>query len=594
MSARVKYAEVFADWLVEFGYTHCFFVAGGNIMHLLDGLRTRMTCVPTVHEVAAGIAAEYFNESGGKGRAFALVTAGPGLTNIVTAISGAFLESRELLVIGGQTKTTDLAGQTLRQRGIQEIDGISIVRAITKASVCFEEPATRDVVEGLIRFGSEGRPGPIFMELPLDVQGAPVDPKSLGISHHVEASTQAMDDVMIAATQTHDRIAAASRPVILIGGRVSRRAMPDLLPGLRALGVPLMTTWNGFDRIADDESLYMGRPNNWGQRSANVLLSQADLIIAVGCRLAYQQTGFNWEEFAPLADVVQVFPDPDEIAKGHPKTVAAYTVDSDAFLRLVVAGTPWADHAGWVGFCQYVRSLLPNVDPENVTGAGFISPFTFCEVLSECMTSRDMIVVASSGGANSVPMQTLRGKRGQIVITDNGLASMGYALSGAVGVAIAHPDRRVIHLEGDGSFAQNLQELAIVDVNRLNIKTFLWTNEGYGSIRQTQRNYFGGAYLGCDTRTGLGFPDWDLLFHAYHIETMVLEEGWERSEVFLRAFNSVQPFAFIVPVDTEQTYFPKISSRVTESGSMESNPLYRMTPDLPLEIERDVLRYLSS
>lgn len=590
MADRVKYAEAFADWLVDLGYTHCFFVAGGNIMHLLDGVRTRMRCVPTVHEVAAGIAAEYYNESGGSGRAFALVTAGPGLTNIVTAIGGAYLESRELLVVGGQAKTTDLAGPLLRQRGIQEIDGVSIVGEITKAAVRFDQPAERAEVERLVRLGQTGRPGPVFIEIPLDVQGAPVDASELA------GSAPAPDDrgagLADAVADATARLRTAERPVILVGGRVSRDAMPGLLPGLHALGVPLMTTWNGFDRIGDDDPLYFGRPNNWGQRSANAIIAQSDLILAVGCRLAYQQTGFNWEEFAPAAEIVQVFPDEDELRKGHPRTTAGFDVDADGFLEGLIGSGAWEDATDWVAFCRHVRTALPVIDSANTTAPGFVSPYGFCDALSDRMDAADVVIVASSGGANSVPMQALRGTPGQIVITDNGLASMGYALSGAIGAAFAQPDRRIVHIEGDGGFAQNLQELAIVDVNRLNVKMFIWANEGYGSIRQTQRNYFGGAYLGCDTQTGLGFPDWETLFRAYHIDSMVLGPGDMESEAFADGFEREGPFAFIVPVDTEQTYFPKITSRVTESGSMESNPLYRMTPDLPDDVERDVLRYL--
>jgi acetolactate synthase-1/2/3 large subunit len=324
-----------------------------------------------------------------------------------------------------------------------------------------------------------------------------------------------------------------------------------------------------------------------------VLLSQADLILAIGCRLAYQQTGFNWADFAPGADIVQVFPDANELAKGHPPMAAVFDGDADAFLDGLTGNAAWHDANDWVAFCRHVREHLPIIDPENATAEGFVSPYAFCERLSSEMTSDDIVIVASSGGANSVPMQTLSGKQGQIVITNNGLASMGYALSGAIGAAIAHPMRRVIHIEGDGGFAQKLQELAIVDVNQLNIKSFIWANEGYGSIRQTQRNYFGGAYLGCDTETGLGFPDWPTLFKAYGIKVMVLHEGAMESEGFREAFEGEGPYAFIIPIDTEQTYLPKITSRVTESGSMESNPLHHMTPELPADVAADVLRYLS-
>jgi acetolactate synthase-1/2/3 large subunit len=191
-------------------------------------------------------------------------------------------------------------------------------------------------------------------------------------------------------------------------------------------------------------------------------------------------------------------------------------------------------------------------------------------------------------------MQSWQQKLGQVVFADKGLASMGIGLSSAMGAAFAHPSRRTIMIEGDGGFAQNLQELGTVAANDLNLKIFLCVNEGYASIRTTQRNYFGGAYLGCDTKTGLGFPAWEPLFAAFGIPVRTLADGWERDEAFLDAFGAPGPAAFIVPVDPEQTYLPKITSRVTESGSMESNPLHLMSPDLPDDVAADVLRHLAN
>jgi acetolactate synthase I/II/III large subunit len=589
-----KYAECIVDWLGEVGYTHCFFVAGGNIMHLLDAARTRMRCIPFVHEVAAGIATEYFNESGGEGRAFALVTAGPGLTNIVSAMAGAYLESRELLVVGGQVKSTDLAGPALRQRGIQEIDGVSLAEPVTVSSLRIEEPIAREQFLEVIRRGTNGRAGPVFVEVCLDVQGAPVGserqtgtlatarngPDTLAVSA-AEGAISAIDALM----------REAERPVWLIGGGVTRATADEVRDALAASAVPVMTTWNGADRIGADEEYYFGRPNTWGQRYANVLLQQADLIVAFGTRLGIQQTGFNWQGFAPKARVVQFDIDARELEKGHPAVDVAVAGDANTAL-VALAARHYRGYDDWVSFCRTVKNLLPLSEASNVTGPGYVSPYDFYLALSRLATQDDVVIPCSSGGANAVAMQAFLQKRGQVVITDKGLASMGYGLSGAIGAAIAHPERRVLMVEGDGGFCQNLQELATVAVNHLNLKIFVMSNEGYASIRMTQRNHMGGHYLGCDTRTGLGFPDWRQLFGAFGIPVMELEPGWDNSSAVRSALDEPGPYGFVLLVDPEQTYYPKITSRVTMTGGMESQPLHLMSPDLAPEIAQQVFKFI--
>lgn len=591
----VKYADLLIEWLQELGYTHCFFVAGGNSMHLLDGARRRLTCIPVVHEVAAGIAAEYFNEAEGPGRAFVLVTAGPGMTNLVSALAGAFLESRELLVLGGQVKSVDLAREEVRQRGIQEVDGAAIARPLTVVSERIEEPEARQVVAAMVERGRRPRKGPVFIEVCLDAQGAKVDREVL---ERPAASAGVTDRGRRSggATEAHvEAIAAvmrsAARPILLIGGGVSRTAAAAALPYLRRLTVPVMTTWNGIDRFGADEPFYVGRPNTWGQRSANILLQQADAVLAVGTRLGLQQTGFNWEGFAPLASVVQVDIDDAELTKGHPKVDLAVSADADAILRGLVSAT-LPDYSDWLTFCRRVRTLLPVAEEANVTAPGYLCPYRFVLELSDRCTDRDVIVPCSSGGAFTVSMQALNQKRGQIVITNKGLASMGYGLPGAVGASIAHPDRRTLLLDGDGGFAQNMQELATVAVNQLDLKMFVFSNDGYASIRMTQRNYFDGQYLGCDTATGLGFPHWSSLFGAFGIPALELDPTGLSTAGFEELFAAPGPAAFIVPIDPEQTYYPKITSRVTATGGMESRPLHLMSPDLPPHIAREVFAYL--
>ena len=591
----MKYADLTMEWLAELGYTHCFFVAGGNSMHLLDGARRTMNCTAVVHEVAAGIAAEYFNEQargmGSPERAFALVTAGPGLTNILTAMAGAYLESRDLLVLGGQVKSTDLAGPGLRQRGIQEVDGRALAAPVSVVSERIERPVDRATFTGWVRRGTSGRPGPVLIEFCLDAQGAPVERANLTSV----AGAQAEPDPTVSDSAPVDHVrnvlSLAQRPVLLLGGGLSRGAAVAALPRLHELSLPTMTTWNGADRIGADDPVYAGRPNTWGQRAANLLIQQADVVLALGTRLGLQQTGFNWSQFAPQATVVQVDVDPAELAKGHPHVDIPWLGDADSALGAILAAElpSWT---GWLAECHEVRALLPTAEPVNVTAPGYLDPYRFVQELSRRCTERDVVVPCSSGGAFTVCMQAFEQKLGQTFITDKGLASMGYGLSGAIGAALAAQGRRTVLVEGDGGFMQNSQELATVAVNKLPIKVFLFANEGYASIRMTQRGYFDGAYLGCDVRTGLGFPDWKLLAAAFGIPFLELGPQGLATDGFGELFDAPGPCFFVVPIDPEQTYFPKITSRVTESGSMESNPLHRMSPELPEELAERVLRHV--
>jgi acetolactate synthase-1/2/3 large subunit len=585
-----KYSDLLAEWLAGFGYTHCFFVAGGNIMHLLESVRHKITCIPVVHEVAAGIAAEYFNEVHLGPKAFALVTAGPGLTNIVTALAGAYLESRELLVIGGQVKTADLSRGNVRQRGIQEIDGVAIAAPITERAVLLDSIVDRATFHNFTRSGVKGRSGPVFIEVPLDIQGAKVDETALNVP--VPEFVPQFEPVSSAALAAiTGKLARVRRPVLLLGAGIGRGTAEALLPAFSKLGVPLMVTWNAADRIPADHPLYFGRPNTWGQRYSNILMQQADLLIALGTRLSLQQTGFNWQQFVPAGEVVHVDCDPGELAKGHPKLALALCADANAVLA-GICETVSPGYSEWLGFCNEVKRRLPLVEPVNHTGEGYLSPYRFVERLSLLTSHDDIVIPCSSGSAFTVMMQTFAQKSGQRIVTNKGLASMGYGLSGAIGAAFASSPRRTILVEGDGGFVQNMQELGTVSVNRLNLKIFLFDDNGYASIRMTQKNYFGGSYIGCDTSTGLGIPKWEPLFEAYGIPVQRLGPGFETDAAFLQAFEQPGPAAFLVRIDPEQTYFPKISSRVTATGGMESNPLHLMTPDLDPELAAFVLRYL--
>jgi len=586
----MKYSDQIAKWLTELGYTHCFFVGGGNIMHLVESLSRYLECVPVVHEVAASIAAEYFNESSSKkSKALALVTAGPGLTNSVTGIAGAFLESRELLVIGGQAKTVDLARGKVRQRGIQEIDGVSIVKAITKKAELMDNIWDAEKFKEFISNSSKGRPGPVFLEIPIDIQAKDVDSQDIPTSdsHHKPAR--------ICETQLYEiqqLLVESSRPVILLGGGVKRSTIKKLLPVLGSKGIPVATTWNGADRISSNHPLYIGRPNTWGQRSANICLQQADLLLAFGTRLGMQQTGFNWQEFLPVGKVVQFDIDPAEINKGHPEVDAGFAVDANTALEEVLK-LKTNDTSDWLIHCKRIRETIPLIEEGvNKEYQGYASPHKIVELLSHLTSKEDVIVPCSSGGAFTTMMQVFEQKEGQIMVTNKGLASMGYGLSGAIGAAVANPDKRVVLVEGDGGFAQNIQEIGTAIINNLNIKIFIFDDSGYASIRMTQRSYFNGRYVGCDTITGLGLPKWEALFKAWGHKSISVGDEYE-NPLWKENFQKKGLQVFIVKVNPEQTYFPKIQSRVLSDGSMASNPLHYMTPELVKDVSKAIFKYIA-
>ena len=572
----IKYSDQIGMWLKEMGYTHYFYVGGGNIMHLTESLSRYLIGVPVVHEVAAGIGAEYFNEIGLRGKALALVTAGPGLTNIVTALSSAYLESRELLVIGGQVKTEDLSFGRVRSRGIQEIDGVALVASTTKKSVRLLRPMSALEFGATAAISWTPRKGPVFIEIPLDIQATMVQKASLGSVVTMGLPTIAENDL----DEIVDWYNEAKRPILLLGGGVEYTIAQALQEALKKANVPIMTTYNGADRIDGDAAYYLGRPNTWGQRSANILIQKASFIIAAGTRLGLQQTGFNWQEFGREAKIVHIDIDSAELGKGHPITHSRYAVDANDFLQRFLS-KDLGDKTPWLEYGRMVRQKIPRLEDINKTRDGFISPYEFLLNLEDLTTNEDLFIPCSSGSAFTLSMQLYKQKFGQRIITNKSLASMGVGLSGAIGASLAAgARRRTILVEGDGGFAQNMQEVGTAAINKLNLKVFIFNDQGHASIRMTQINYFKGRYLGCDRASGLGLPNWEKLFCAWDVDVMEINRGFSHDHEFIKRFESSMLQVFVVSIDPEQTYLPKIESRMTESGSMVSNSIDKMSPDI--------------
>ena len=592
MTTSKNYADLFCDELVKRGYTHCFYLAGGNIMHLLNSVSSRFVCIPVVHEVTAGIAAEYFNEANleSEKRAFVLVTAGPGLTNLITAVAGAYLESRELLIVGGQVKSSDLKSAELRQNGIQEIDGVTLLESITIECLRVDKPYELENLLSRVTPRNAIRKGPVFVEFCLDIQAYAGE-----IFHEIEAKQSDSAPRIDESSKILKTLSEYSRPVLLVGGGVSRKFASLNQKRIESLPFPVMTTWNAADRMDSSAKNYMGRPNTWGQRYSNIVLQQADLIFAVGTRLGLQQTGFNWQEFAPVADVVHVDLDKTELLRSNLQTKYKVQQNADDFLETLLCAYERLDadkYHAWLLFSQNVKSACPLSEEVNNEFNGFWNPYDFLLELSRHIKGGDAVIPSSSGASETVTMQSLLQPAGCHVITNKALASMGYGLAGAIGAAFK-TGKRVIHIEGDGGFAQNLQDLGTVSKNNLPIKTFIFSNKGYASIRTTQKSYFDGRYIGCDEDTCLGIRNWEKLFEAYDISLTQIDPNKEFSKDICVQLKDDRPRAFLVEIHPDQTYFPKITSRVLADGTMSSNPIHLMTPELPRAVAQEVFKYLT-
>lgn len=593
----VKYSDVLVDQLVDLGYTHCFFLGGGNVMHLIESARTRMECVAVVHEVSAAIAAEYFNvamRSEGK-RAVVFVTAGPGFTNLVTGLAGAWLESRELLIIGGQARTEFLSRGTVRQIGHQEIDGAAIARPISKASVTVEQPLQFDELRKLSELSRTGRKGPVFIELCLDVTATFVEPHSLG--------TAAGSAVLPSASPVHadmsaaqDIWAGAQRPMLLIGQGLEYDTFRKEIPRLERLGIPIATSWNAADYLDYDHDLYAGRPNQYGMRWSNAVIQQCDALFVVGARLGLQQTGFNWQEFAPLATKVHVDIDPEELQKANPGVDVKIEGDANVVFADLLDAFEAVTHqvdAGWLPFVHEVKHTLTTNEPANHMFEGNVNPFELVTELSAFLAERDSCLIpCSSGGSYTTIMQGFQQRAGQLLTNDKALASMGYGLAGAIGTSVAHPDKTTVLVEGDGGFAQNATEVGTVANRNLNLKMIVFSNGGYASIRLSQKAYFDGNYIGCDAETGIGLPNWPDFFAAYNIPSVELNGPLGESDAARALLAAPGPGAIIANVHKEQPFYPKLTSRIFPDGSMKSNPLHILYPPLEPAVADQVFRYL--
>jgi acetolactate synthase-1/2/3 large subunit len=525
-----------SDYVMSFlageGMRDIFLVPGGGNMYLVDSAARQagLEVTACLHEQAAAIAADgYAQFTGNLG--VALVTTGPGGTNAVTGVAGAWTESTPLLILSGQVKTADIKrDDQTRTRGFQEIDIISVVRPITKyAGLALNPDMIRYHLERAVFLARAGRKGPVWLDIPLDVQKAEIEPTML--RGFTPPPTWRMDNVSVNAWAALEMIAQAERPVILAGhGIKSSRKETLFRECIAHLGVPVLTTWRACDLVGDDHPLYFGRPGAIGQPGANLIVEDADLLVAIGARLDFGQIGYDDEFLFADTKKIIVDVDPRELAKHRFPVTLAVEADAGAFLTELYAQLPEyraRPRETWLNKCRSWKEL------------GQIDELV--DTLSRLLTPDDLLVPCSSGTGANVFMRDFRVKFGQRVLNSPGFGAMGYDIPQSIGACLAS-GRRTVCLAGDGGFQLNIQELETVQRLGLPIKFFYLNNGGYASIRATQRKYFEGRLVASDPASGLTLPDMSRVAEAYLIRSNRVEEPKELEERVREALDAPGPF----------------------------------------------------
>jgi len=561
---------------------HVFFLPGGGCMHLVDSLRReeRLTPVVCLHEQAAAVAADAYSQYTGRLGA-ALVTAGPGSTNAITGVAASWIDSVPVLFLSGQAKSTELiADWHVRQMGIQEVDIVSLVRPITKYAATVRDPAEIKLhLEEALYCCRAGRPGPVWLDIPLDVQGALIDVAGLG-DREPDLSAKVGAAVADWVSSTVGLIAGARRPVVLAGNGIrSAGATGDFVKWADSAGIPILTTWKAADLLPEDHPLYVGRPGSIGQRGANFALQNADLLIALGARMDLAQVGFDYPGFAPRARKVVVDVDGSEIAKlGFPVDVAAVCDAGDFLKGLLRFARPWHDAEGWLARCVAWRHTYP-LGADGTRGPDApVDTYVLIDVLSERLQPDDVLVPGSSGSCAEITLQAFRVKAGQRVLNSPGLGSMGFGLPASIGAAVAS-GRRVVTVVGDGGLQHNIQELETLRRLGLPVKVFVLDNDGYASIRASQRNHFDG-FLAAGPASGLTLPSIAAVAEAYGLRTFQVDSGAGLEETVRLVLASPGPAVCVLRVDPDLATQPRLSATVAPDGRITSRPLEDLWPFL--------------
>ena len=585
----MRVADYLMSRLADAGAEHIFLLPGGGAMYLNDALacEKRLTAIPCHHEQACGIAAEAWGrvrESFG----VCLVTTGPGATNAITPVAGAWIESVPLLVISGQVKRPDLlAGRPLRQGGVQEVAIVPIVESITKYAVTVtvtDPQAIRYHLERALHEMKTGRGGPVWLDVPLDVQAANVDPETL--TGFTPEPTPALT-LAEPCAKVMDLIARAERPLLLAGHGVRLAgAAPAFSALAERLQIPVATTWNALDLLPWEHPLNIGRPGGVALRGANFAVQNCDLLISIGCRLDNIITAYHPRGFARAAKKAVINIDANEIDKLDMDVDLRVVADAGAFIA-ELSGHPQPekrpDTSAWIARCQRWKERYPVNDGRPFPAGGPISHTHFVAALSDAVPAGTLVSTGSSGLAIEVFYTVFRNKPGQRVFLTSGLGSMGYGLPAAIGACLANGSQPSVAVESDGSLQLNLQEFATLAARKLPITLIIMNNAGYASIRNTQRNYFSGRYLGTGPEAGLVLPNLEKIAATYGLPYTRIDDAASLPQALETALASEGPQLIDVRLIANETLAPKVAALPQADGSMLSMPQEDMSPLLPLE-----------
>ncbi len=533
-------------------------------MHLNDafGKHPDLKYICCHHEQACAMAAESYFRSCGK-MAIVNVTTGPGVTNAITGVYGAYVDSMAMIVISGQVKRETLLSRCtlpVRQLGDQEIDVIPMVRGITKYAVLISDPSTiRYHLEEALHLATHGRPGPVWLDIPVDVQSALINPEDLqGFNIPAEPIST---EVVAQRDQMLRQLRASQRPVIMLGTGVRlSQTQSEILEWARFLKIPLATTWNSHDLVPDDHPCYVGRPGSLGDRSGNFAVQNSDFLLILGSRLNIRQISYNWQSFARKAYKVMVDVDPAELQKPTLKIDLPICSDLKKFFYGIGVPETQTAHAEFLGWCLERRRKYDVVLPNYWEQRSKVNPYCFTRALFDQLKEGEHIVTGD-GTACVVTFQAAKIKKNQRLYTNSGCASMGYDLPAAIGACIASRRERVICIAGDGSIQMNLQELQTISFHKMPIKIFVLNNGGYLSIRQTQQNFFKDNIVGCGPESGVGFANFEKIADAFSIPYFKIPDHSKLGSTIEDFLSSSGSGLCEVMVDLAQPFAPKVTSR---------------------------------
>jgi acetolactate synthase-1/2/3 large subunit len=588
MTNAVKLSDYIVSFLVDRGIRDAFMVTGGGAMHLNESFgshpQLRYWCCH--HEQACAIAAEGYTRLSGV-IAPVQVTTGPGGTNAITGLIGMWLDSIPGLFVSGQSKLEMTVGNTkLRQIGLQELPIIDVVKSITKYAVMITDSRSiRYHLEKALYLATHGRPGPVWIDVPLDIQASMVDPSELTKfdPKEITEDVDSVPSVRKAVEKTVALLITKKRPVILAGNGIRLAGAAEAFLKLaQRLNIPVLTAVTAHDLIPSDHSLFFGRPALFGERIGNFIVQNCDVLITIGTRLSTWTISYAHETFAREATHVMIDIDREELAKKtvHPDIpVCADAKDFVHELDRQTKNINLPKYDEWFAYCQRIRKTYSPVTTEMRRQKKYVNSYHFIDVLSDTMKDREVIVVGD-GTAFTCTYQVIRLKKGSRLIGNIGSAPMGYDISAAIGASIANGKKRVVCIAGDGSIQLNIQELQTIVHHKLPIKIFLINNNGYLAIRNTQKGFFN-HLVGESPKTGISFPDMGKIAWAYGIPFARIATHTGLKRAIQKSLASKGPYMLEIMMDPWQSLIPKVTSTVGKNGKLISKPMEDMWPFLP-------------